>query len=47
VTINYKGGTVINARMNANALILTADPSRPYMLDDRERPARFWQLSDF
>ena len=47
VTIYYKGGTVIDAKFNASNIILTADPSRPYMVDDRVRPARFWQISGF
>lgn len=47
VSINYKGGTVFDARLDQGKLVLSADPSRPYMVDDRERPARFWQVSGF
>ncbi|MCP4325319.1 MAG: hypothetical protein GY787_26430 [Alteromonadales bacterium] len=45
ITINYKGGTVIDARIEDESIVLTADPSRPYTVDDRERPARFWKVS--
>lgn len=47
VSIYYKGGTVIDAQIENNTLLLTADPSRPYMVDDRERPARFWEVTGF
>lgn len=32
---------------NTNTLLLIADPSRPYMVDDRERSARFWEVTGF
>ncbi|PKF62716.1 hypothetical protein CW745_04655 [Psychromonas sp. psych-6C06] len=47
VMINYKGGTVIDARFEGESIVLTADPSRPFTVDDRERPARFWSVGGY
>lgn len=42
----YKAGTIVDARWEKDALILTGDPSKPDGKKSARRPARVWKIGD-